>query len=58
MQESKFLRREKGKVLRVTLRKQMGKRMGADSAISPSRSSKFINDTSRESDEFDGNLRQ
>ena len=49
MQESKFLGREEGKVLRVTLRKQMGKRMGVDFAISPLRSSKFINDRGRES---------
>ena len=49
MQESKFLGREEGKVLRVILRKKMGKRIGADSAISPPRSSKFINDRGRES---------
>ena len=48
MQDSEFLQREKEKVLRIILRKQMKMKMGVDSVISPPPSSKLNNGGGRE----------
>ena len=57
MQDSEFLGREKEKMSRITFRKPMKMRMGVDSAIFPSPSSKLNHGGGRERRrQFDENL--